>query len=629
MENHDMSPAVEQFDSSSDRRLVGLLIDNDEEAWKCVIGETILPYISRHKQGIGSLLEEYSIQPESVVSQVYLSLMKNEAAVLRKFRFECKFSTYAYMWVLDAVQSEIRRVCDKRVEPLKLYDEFPVGNVIEGVQTHESLEQSQGLLLSLFNKNPIYYCVLCYRVILNKTSKETAVALHKSVANVDQLLHRAQAVLRKKREKFHSAEVSTGSIYQSHRKREQFVNNIRENKRINMNTMNQKINWRQPGNSRPRICMLMITHACNLNCTYCYESFKSGRKMPSALAKEIILREVEFVKQNSKYDGLEIDLMGGEPMMNYPLIQELVEWAESGAIDIPYIFFITSNGTLFDDERKAWFEAHKRNIVVGVSYDGTTEMQRKNRKTDDYRIDREFFHNTWPFQEFHMTISKETLPHLAEGILEMQRKGYPLNAALAQGVEWNDDDARLYDEQLLLLSREYLKAPEMSPINILGIPNAVCLSSEVEKDEQPRWCGSGTDMITYDVDGRAYGCHMYSSVVLGNKAQPLAETQMACAGGNEDEYCSRCILKACCPTCAGFNYRYRGDSTKRDHRWCKMVFVQIKRACEFQIKMISTHLQQLDKYDAVLAESALRSFPILNKVDIFNQSSPFIVNSVE
>lgn len=621
-----MQSNTKQPEFCNDRTLVTLLIKNDERAWEHVITTTIRPFISRHKQGVGSLLEEYSIQPESVVTQIYLNLMKNDAAVLHNFRFECKFSSYIYMWVLDAVQSEIRRVCDKRVEPLKLHDEHPEGNVMEGVQLRESLEQSQELLLSLFNKNPLYYCVLCYRVILNKTSKETAIALHKSVANVDQMLHRAQAMMRKKREMCHSLEFAVGNTNQTQGKQKKNTNNLREITKLNMN---KQINWRQPGNHQPRICMLMITHACNLNCTYCYEAFKSGKKMPTSLAKEIILREVEFVKQNPKYEGLEIDLMGGEPMMNYPLIQELVEWAESGAIDIPYIFFITSNGTLFDDERKAWFEAHKYNIVVGISYDGTTEMQLRNRNTADYRIDMEFFHNTWPFQEFHMTISKETLPHLAEGILEMQRKGYHLNAALAQGVEWNDEDARLYDEQLLLLSQEYLKAPELSPINILGIPNAVCLSCEAEKEKQPKWCGSGGDMITYDVDGKAYGCHMYSPVVLGGKAQPLEETQSACAGGNEDTYCSQCILKVCCPTCAGFNYRYRGDSTKRDHRWCKMVFVQIKRACEFQIKMISTHLQQLGTYDAVLAESALRSYPILNKVDIFNQSSPFIVNSVE
>ena len=71
--------------------------------------------------------------------------------------------------------------------------------------------------------------------------------------------------------------------------------------------------------------MLMVTHACNLNCAYCYELYKKNAYMKSDLAKELILREAQFVKESDQFDELEIDFMGGEPFMNFPLIKEIVE----------------------------------------------------------------------------------------------------------------------------------------------------------------------------------------------------------------------------------------------------------------------------------------------------------------
>jgi len=53
--------------------------------------------------------------------------------------------------------------------------------------------------------------------------------------------------------------------------------------------------WEEEHSGRRRVCMLMITHACNLNCSYCYESHKQNAYMPVELAKEIISKEASFI----------------------------------------------------------------------------------------------------------------------------------------------------------------------------------------------------------------------------------------------------------------------------------------------------------------------------------------------
>lgn len=346
--------------------------------------------------------------------------------------------------------------------------------------------------------------------------------------------------------------------------------------------------------------------------------------MPVQLAREIIQREVEYVRNSSDYDALEIDFMGGEPMTNFSLIKEVVEWAEQEPFDIPLIFFLTTNGTLFDDEAKDWFIRHKESVVAGASYDGTEEMQNVNRATMKTPVDLEFFHNTWPYQEFHMTISKESLQHLAEGILSLQRKGYPLTASLAQGVDWNESDAEIYERELHKLIAAYTVETDLQPINLLSNPFRILDSAQISGIQQEKWCGTGTAMATYDVDGKVYGCHMFSPIVLGPKAIESKEIDFSCSAAVEDPFCSKCVLKLSCPTCAGFNYRYRGDISTRDHRWCRMMLIQLRAACEFQIKVISRSTDELDAESAIRAKLALQAYSILNSFDVNIAESPYL-----
>ncbi len=346
--------------------------------------------------------------------------------------------------------------------------------------------------------------------------------------------------------------------------------------------------------------------------------------MTAQLAKEIIQKEVEYVRNSSDYDALEVDFMGGEPMTNFSLIKEVVEWAENQDFNIPLIFFLTTNATLFDDETKEWFRNHKNSIVAGASYDGTEEMQIANRATEKSAIDLEFFHNTWPFQEFHMTISKESLPNLANGILTLQRKGYPLSAALAQGVDWNEKDAEIFDRELHKLIASYMAEPQLQPINLLGNQFKIIDSTQIAAMHQEKWCGTGTAMATYDVDGKVYGCHMFSPIVLGPRAIEAKEINFSCKAAMEDPFCSKCVLKLACPTCAGFNYRYRGDISTRDHRWCRMMLIQLRAACEFQIKVISRSDDTLDIDSAIRAKTALEAYPILNSFDVNIAESPYL-----
>jgi hypothetical protein len=73
----------------------------------------------------------------------------------------------------------------------------------------------------------------------------------------------------------------------------------------------------------------------------------------------------------------------------------------------------------------------------------------------------------------------------------------------------------------------------------------------------------------------------------------------------------------------GFNYRFRGDLSKRDFRWCKMILAEAIVSCEFQIKVLAVRRESLTELEAKHGQSALNAYPLLSTFSIQASSAPF------
>ncbi len=108
--------------------------------------------------------------------------------------------------------------------------------------------------------------------------------------------------------------------------------------------------------------VLIISDSCNFSCTYCYGSY--GEKhglMPFEIAKKAIDLAIDA-------EIFDIVFFGGEPMLNFPLIEQVVAYAESKALYQPFTFRMTTNGALITEENAAYFKEH--NFEISVSMDG-------------------------------------------------------------------------------------------------------------------------------------------------------------------------------------------------------------------------------------------------------------------
>lgn len=357
---------------------------------------------------------------------------------------------------------------------------------------------------------------------------------------------------------------------------------------------------------KARICTLYTTYGCNLNCIYCFEKYKdNSKRMPLDLAKKIILKEFEEVRNSSQSEGLKIDIFGGEPLLNFSMIKDLCEWLWQQPIEEPYIFYATTNGTLLDKEKQAWFREHKDDFVLVMSVDGNSAMQLRNRGCANEKLPLEFVHELWPEQPLKMTVSRETLSTLADGVISLLKMGYLVDNRLAQGEDWTKEDAIIYREEMTKIAQFYLDNEDFIPGAIFTRYYTDVLS------DQPatKFCGTGTNMRAYDVDGNAYPCHMFAPIVTGRDVrEELKDIDFHKPESLIEESCLQCPMVQVCPTCLGFNFLDRGDVTKRDKRMCRMLLSEIKVVSCFQIQYYVRHKDNLSDEDIVKLKAALVTY---------------------
>lgn len=350
-----------------------------------------------------------------------------------------------------------------------------------------------------------------------------------------------------------------------------------------------------------KIITMTITEACNLKCLYCYENNKSSHTMSFETAKNIIDHEIS---QLSKEDEIEFDLFGGEPLMNFKLIQQIDSYLTSKYSGINFILFITTNGTLVNGYIKEWLRERKDYFICGLSYDGTPEMQNINRYNSANDIDLGFFAETYPKQGIKMTVSRESLYKLADGVIYLHNKGFEIACNLAYDIDWHDMKYReVLQKELIKLIEYYLEHSDISPCSMLGgdISN-VAVSSKEKK--YIRWCGAGLSASTYYIDGTRYPCHFFMPLSVGEekakKSLNIKFYDKEIPSEVMDKKCLDCVIQSICPTCYGANYASTGNIYLHDDNYCELFKIIAKARSYFkakqwelgQLKTLSTEKEQ-------------------------------------
>ena len=121
---------------------------------------------------------------------------------------------------------------------------------------------------------------------------------------------------------------------------------------------------------------LHVAHTCNLNCEYCFAGQGKYHGEDAIMSFETEKKALDFLVENSgNRKNLEVDFFGGEPLVNFEVVKQLVSYARSieKEKNKNFRFTLTTNGVLLDDDAIDFLNKEMNNVVL--SLDGRKEVK--------------------------------------------------------------------------------------------------------------------------------------------------------------------------------------------------------------------------------------------------------------
>ena len=337
---------------------------------------------------------------------------------------------------------------------------------------------------------------------------------------------------------------------------------------------------------------LHVAHDCNLRCKYCFAStgdFGEGRKLLDA---ETGKKAIDFLLKHSKgRRNLELDFFGGEPLMNMPVIKEVVEYARSkeAAYNKKFRFTVTTNGILLNDEITDYLNREMYNIVLSI--DGRKEVNDKMRPgingKGSYDVILPKFKDLVAKRQegqyyVRGTFTKYNLD-FAQDVLHLHDAGFD-QISVEPVVTDPKNDYALTEQDLPRIFAEYETLAKALIERKKKGNGFNFFHFMIDLDQGPcaikrlRGCGCGNEYVAVTPDGDIYPCHQFVGMeefkmgsVLDDTLNTAMKDEFARANVYTKEECKNCWAKFYCSGgCNANNFQYAGDIHKPVKLSCDM-----------------------------------------------------------
>lgn len=349
---------------------------------------------------------------------------------------------------------------------------------------------------------------------------------------------------------------------------------------------------------------LHIAHDCNLACRYCFaeEGEYHGRR--ALMSFEVGKKALDFLIANSgSRRNLEVDFFGGEPLMNWEVVKQLVEYGRSQeeSHNKKFRFTLTTNGVLLNEEIMEFCNREMSNVVL--SLDGRAEV---NDRMRPFRNGKGSYELIVPkFQEFAKrrgekdyfvrgTFTRHNLDFAAD-VLHFADLGFK-KMSIEPVVAAPEEEYAIREEDLPVILAEYdkLAAEYVKRIKegrgftffhfMLDLSQGPCVAKRLSG------CGSGTEYLAVTPWGDLYPCHQFvgqEKFLLGNVEEGVTNTEIRdefkLCNVYAKEKCKDCFARFYCSGgCAANSYNFHGSITDAYDIGCEMQKKRIE--CSIMIK---------------------------------------------
>ena len=350
---------------------------------------------------------------------------------------------------------------------------------------------------------------------------------------------------------------------------------------------------------------LHVAHTCNLNCEYCFASQGKYHGDRALMSFEVGKRALDFLIENSgTRKNLEVDFFGGEPLMNWDVVKELVSYArvQEKIHNKNFRFTLTTNGMLIDDDVIEFSNREMSNVVL--SLDGRKDVH--DRLRVDY-MGRGSYDTIVPkFQEFvkrrggknyymrgtftHKNVDfTNDIFHMADlGFTELSME--PVVCSPEDASALTQEDLPKLFEQYEILAKEMIKRKKNGNgftfyHYMLDLTHGPCIYKRISG------CGSGTEYMAVTPTGDLYPCHQFvgdTKYLLGNIYDGVTNKEIQnefklCNAYARPE-CNDCWAKLYCSGgCAANSYHASGKITGIYEYGCELFKKRIECAVMIQV----------------------------------------------
>ncbi len=350
---------------------------------------------------------------------------------------------------------------------------------------------------------------------------------------------------------------------------------------------------------------LHVAHTCNLNCEYCFASQGKYHGERALMSFEVGKRALDFLIENSgTRRNLEVDFFGGEPLMNWDVVKELVSYArvQEKIYDKNFRFTLTTNGMLIDDDVIEFSNREMSNVVL--SLDGRKEIH--DRLRVDYMGRGSYDRIVPKFQEFvkrrggknyymrgtfthNNTDFTNDIFHMADlGFTELSME--PVVCSPDDASALTESDLPILFEQYEILAKEMIKRKKAGNgftfyHYMLDLTHGPCIYKRISG------CGSGTEYMAVTPTGDLYPCHQFvgdTKYLLGNIWDGVTNKEIQnefklCNAYARPE-CNDCWAKLYCSGgCAANSYHASGKITGIYEYGCELFKKRIECAVMIQV----------------------------------------------
>lgn len=326
---------------------------------------------------------------------------------------------------------------------------------------------------------------------------------------------------------------------------------------------------------------LHIAHDCNLACKYCFADEGEYHGKRELMSYEVGKKALDFLVANSgSRTNLEVDFFGGEPLMNFEVVKQLVKYGRS--LEEPnnkkFRFTLTTNGVLLDDDILEFANKEMSNLVL--SLDGRKEvhdlMRPKRGGQGSYdTVVPKFIKAAESRNQMNYyvrgTYTRNNLD-FAKDVIHMADLGFeqisvePVVADKSESYAIREEDIDTLIKQYDELTAEMIKRKkEGKPFNffhfMIDLSGGPCVAKRLSG------CGSGTEYLAVSPSGELYPCHQFMGMkdfLLGNVDEGVIRTdirdEFKLCNVYAKEKCKNCFAKFYCSGgCAANSYNFSGS----------------------------------------------------------------------